>query len=584
MLGKALGKIRPGLRLREWRWSGAELFGGPLRLVVAWTSLNVWLNVRFPGHEQPFSWLLPSLDATLLLVVLAGFGWRRRAVPRWFRSGALAMLFCARLLRFGDGIEGHFFHRTFNFYLDFRLVPDLFRLVMTTVAPWQWGLAALGLSLGLIAGVGLLRWSLSTAERQLRSSTGRGVLFALLAVAMVASPWLPASKQHTNVGAFETSIASRVVDEIDFVLHVDGQRDARLAAIRRAERRLDHTPVGFEGLHSADVLLFIVESYGSVVFSDPEMARSAVPASDRFVRSLESHGFHVRSAALDSPTFGGRSWLAHATLATGAWVNDEFIHQLLFTTGLRPLASFFHDAGYRTVLVEPGTTTLAPHDDFFGFDQHYYAKDFDYRGPALGWARLPDQYVVDFVRRSELQGAGRPRFIEFALVSSHAPWAAVPPLIEDPRAIGNGAAYAQRAPQRFATELADLDHAQHAYLASILYDLEVLRRFVTESVHGDSLIIVLGDHQPALAATDPNGAKERVSRAVPVHVISRNERLLAPFAALGYDEGMIAKSPRAHFRMDDLFFQLVSSYAAAGGRAELDRAVHARPALPRSAR
>jgi hypothetical protein len=265
-------------------------------------------------------------------------------------------------------------------------------------------------------------------------------------------------------------------------------------------------------------------------------------------------------------------------------VNDEFTHQLLFTTHARPLASFFHDAGYRTVLVEPGTTTFAPHDGFFAFDEHYYAKDFDYRGPPLGWAQLPDQYVVDFVRRRELQGAERPRFIEFALVSSHAPWAEVPPLIEDPRAIGNGGVYAQREPQRFPTQLADLDHAEDAYLASILYDLEVLRRFVTESVHGDSLIIVLGDHQPALAVTDPNDEKERVSRAVPVHVISRNERLLAPFAALGYDEGMIPKSARAHFRMDDLFFQLVSSYAISGERAELDGAVQARPALPQSAR
>jgi hypothetical protein len=60
----------------------------------------------------------------------------------------------------------------------------------------------------------------------------------------------------------------------------------------------------------------------------------------------------------------------------------------------------------------------------------------------------------------------------------------------------------------------------------------VLKRYLSQLVTRDALVIVLGDHQPpGVAGGDP-------SRAVPVHVLSRDPRLVERFAAAGYAPGM----------------------------------------------
>ena len=38
---------------------------------------------------------------------------------------------------------------------------------------------------------------------------------------------------------------------------------------------------------------------------------------------LRAAGFSSRSAFLTSPTFGAASWLAHATLQSGLWVDSQ---------------------------------------------------------------------------------------------------------------------------------------------------------------------------------------------------------------------------------------------------------------------
>ncbi len=70
---------------------------------------------------------------------------------------------------------------------------------------------------------------------------------------------------------------------------------------------------------------------------------------------------------------------------------------------------------------------------------------------------------------------------------------------------------------------------------------EYLTRYVTD----DSLIIILGDHQPAPLITG-----EGASRSVPVHVISRDPELLAPFEEWGFIPGMVPKTGPATLPME----------------------------------
>ena len=48
----------------------------------------------------------------------------------------------------------------------------------------------------------------------------------------------------------------------------------------------------------------------------------------------------------------------------------------------------------------------------FGHSRIYTQPAFGYRGPGFGWSAMPDQFVLDSVRRRELENRRRPLFIE----------------------------------------------------------------------------------------------------------------------------------------------------------------------------
>jgi hypothetical protein len=244
----------------------------------------------------------------------------------------------------------------------------------------------------------------------------------------------------------------------------------------------------------------------------------------------------MASGLLDSSTFGGGSWLAHATLATGVRTKDGLVFGLLLQTQPPPrtLAWFFQQAGYRTVLVQPGTTRPWPEGEVFGFDRKYYEFDLDYKGPAFGWATMPDQYVIDFIHRRELAAARAPLFVEYALVSSHAPWTEQPALVEDWSRLSDSRVFSEVTPVRFDVTWSNIEEGGDAYLRSVSYDLQVLQRYLARLGDRHALIIVMGDHQPPGGLT---GDDE--SRAVPVHVLSRDPALVDAFIAQGFTAGMI---------------------------------------------
>lgn len=499
------------------------------RCVAAWLLLSAFTNLRFPGDETKLSYLFPSLDVTLLFALIAAFVARGARWPAWLTS-TLVTLFCAfRLLRFGDGIQQNFFHRPFNVYLDVPLVPELVRLLWNTTPRLSFWFGCVGLLLLTVGFVFAVRWAIGVAVSSLREPALRSLYFGTALALVVISPFGP--REHGDEqynGMFAASIAPRFAHELDFLLHVAGYREAKLAEVRAAARRVHALSSSLQGLNSTPVFVFLVESYGVTVF-DPKLAS---PETERalaeFEASLRRNGYTLASGLLESPVYGGSSWLAQATLATAVQTRDEF--QLALVKAEQPptIADVFRRAGYRTVLVQPGTTRPYPEHDFLRFDARYAAFDLDYRGPRFAWAPMPDQFVLEAIDRREIRGATRPLFIEYALVSSHAPWSDQPTLIEDWDSLGNGEIFAQSEKVRFDTRLVG-GAVREAYLRSIRYDFEVLGQYLSRRLDRDALIFVLGDHQPIPRAT---AHSER--RSVPIHVISRRRELVEAFLTRGY--------------------------------------------------
>ncbi|MFH2115724.1 MAG: hypothetical protein ABIJ86_14590 [Spirochaetota bacterium] len=72
------------------------------------------------------------------------------------------------------------------------------------------------------------------------------------------------------------------------------------------------------------------------------------------------------------------------------------------------------------------------------------------------------------------------------------------------------------------------------YLFSIDYELRIIREFIYRYVDPESLVIILGDHQPRIPISEAES-----SYSVPVHVLSGNAALVEPLLRQGFQPGMV---------------------------------------------
>jgi hypothetical protein len=514
-------------------------------------------NVRYPGSETRLWYFLPSVDTVALLGAFLLLGARGRRVPRSVHV-ALALVFVAvRFFRIADGISGRFLRRTFSLYVNLSLLPELPRLLRTTMSTGELLLTGALLLVGAVAiGLGCYL-ALRVVERGLLERTNRRLFAGLVSLLGLASLVHEARGDERFVGAFASSGVLRLVSEATATVRTRRALERERQTIRDTEERLRRMPTNLARLEGADVLLLIVESYGESVLSEPAQSARIRPEFAAFEQELGARGYTMASSVLDSPTFGGGSWLAHAALNTGVATRDQAEYALLGEAKPRTLADFFHAAGYRTVLAQPAARHADAEGDYLRFDRKYFAPDFAYRGPSLGWGTMPDQLVLDLVNRRELGPQQGPCFIEVALISSHAPWLAQATVLDDWSKLGDGSVLGSLPIKRQATGWSNLDQAGGAYTDAIVYDLRVLRSFLATELHNDALVIIVGDHQAPGGVTG-----ESRGYGVPVHVLSRRPGLIAPFRARGYAPGMwpVEKSPRSG--METFLFAFLRDFSA----------------------
>jgi hypothetical protein len=274
------------------------------------------------------------------------------------------------------------------------------------------------------------------------------------------------------------------------------------------------------------------------------------PAVDEVVdagtRQLRADGFSSRSGWLSSPTYGGGSWLAHATLQSGAWVNSPRRFSQLTASKRFTLASAFRNAGWKTVADVPATYGRWPDGhSFYHYGKVMDRADLGYRGPKFGWSPMPDQWVLQALQKRELARRNRrPVFSEIDLTSSHEPWTRIPPLINWDR-LGDGSIF-----NRLPIDQVGLTDTQQGYGQSIQYALRALYRFVEHYGNKNTVLIVLGDHQPS-RVTRPR------SHEVPTTIIAHDPKVISRLSSWGWTDGMMPSSRAPVWRMSafrDKFF------------------------------
>jgi hypothetical protein len=349
----------------------------------------------------------------------------------------------------------------------------------------------------------------------------------------------------------------RVKEEIDFALEFAGRQSDKARGIQEVKQRLDALPSDLSKLGGADVLIFLMESHGLTAFENHAQFQKLHGTLTATEAALGQGGYHVVSSFMESPVYGSGSQYAQASLATGIRIADNFHYRLVLSSSSESLTRYFHQAGYRTAFVIPGTRLPWPEGEFFGFDKTYDRWAFDYGGPVVGWGELPDQYIIDFTGRRELGPGHPPTFIEYALITSHGPWATVPYFFENWDDIGNGSVYGRVRNKQFpGLSWSNLQQAPDAYIETIIYVYRTLTSYLLRYVSDNALIIALGDHQPVVGVSGRNRPW-----SVPVHVISRRPELLEPFQRRGYVPGLVPNQPLPHTPLWEFLPQFLQDFS-----------------------
>jgi phosphatidylglycerophosphate synthase len=364
--------------------------------------------------------------------------------------------------------------------------------------------------------------------------------WALRAAAVLGVVWVALRVVGAPVAS--SSTAALAVDEVQAVRA--GLADRAALAKLIAQDRFRDTPGDrlLTGLRGKDVLLVFVESYGRVAVEDPSISPGVHAVIDQGTAELRTAGFSSRSAFLTSPTFGGLSWLAHSTMQSGIKVDGQRRYNQLVKASRLTLTRAFKRAGWRTVGILPGNHRAWPEgESFYHYDKVSDRRNLGYSGPDFGLPPMPDQYTLLTLQRRELGRRHRPPlFAEIDLISSHAPWTRIPEMIpwDD---VGDGSIFA-RVPVEEATEakiFGDGERARAAYGHSIEYSLSAVFSFVQHYGDDNTVLVVLGDHQPATVVTG-----QGASHDVPVSVIAHDPKVLDQIAGWGWQDGLLP-SPQA---------------------------------------
>ena len=273
-----------------------------------------------------------------------------------------------------------------------------------------------------------------------------------------------------------------------------------------------------------------VESYGQMAVQGTSFSPAIDRSSNAGTRQLQADGFSSRSGWLTSSTFGGGSWLAHATLQSGVWVNSPGRYSSLIASKRLTLPAAFRRAGWRTVADVPSTHGSWPEgNSFYRYEKICDRDNLGYRGPKFGFsadARPVHAPGAAEARAGEARTARRssPRSTS---TSSHEPWTRIPPLVSWNR-LGNGSIF-----NRLPIDRTGLTDTQQGYAQSIQYALRALYSFIERYGNKNTVLIVLGDHQPSRVISGKPGHE------VPITIIAHDPKVIDRLSSWGWTNGML---------------------------------------------
>jgi hypothetical protein len=529
-----------------------RIAGGVLTALAALAVIAALVGPDDIGHLSPGGFVRLPLEALIGAAVLLALRGRARRVAAVAGGVLLGLLAILKAVDVGFSAV---LDRPFDLVLDWGLLGDATGVVADSLGR----LGAIGTVIAAILLVAMvLALTTLSVLRLTRLAAGHPTA-AVRTIAGLAVVWVACAVLGTPVASRST--AALVGDRAGQVR--EGLHDERDFKTQADVDPYEKTPADqlLTGLRGKDVVISFVESYGRSAVEDPHFAGPVDAVLDAGTRKLKAAGFGSRSAFLTSSTVGGGSWLAHATLLSGLWINNQQRYRSLVSGNRLTLSSAFGRAGWRTVSVEPSIDSPWPEGRFYGYDKAYDSRNLEYQGPRFSYATMPDQYTFAEFQRAERPPGHAPVMAEITLVSSHSPWTPLPRMVpwED---VGDGTIYATPAARQGGPASAILGSPgklRPAYRQSIEYSLSALISYVQKYGDDDLVLVFLGDHQPAPVITGAGA-----SRDVPITIVAKDPAVLDRISGWGWVDGLNPGPQAPVWPMNDFRDRFLTAFGTPG--------------------
>ena len=509
------------------------------------------------GSGSPLALVRIPIESIVALVVLMLLPWRwaRRLVA----AVVAALLVLAAVGAALDRVFEETVGRPFDAATGWPEVVDGYGVVSDSTG----SVAAAAILIGVVVvlagaavavAASLLHLARVAAGRRRTTMIGASAVTASwIALALVGTQLVPGDP----VAAADTvSAAVATTDQVTSAAHDRTAFDAEVAKDAYASTPSSDLLTGLKG---KDVIVAFIESYGQVAVQNTPFSAGVDAVLSRGNAQLAAHGYSERSAFLTSSTFGGVSWLAHATLQSGVWVDSQAKYDRLTSGSRLTLSDAFRRAGWQTVSDVPSDTGPWPVGrSFYHYGRELNATNVGYEGPRFSYARVPDQYTWANFQRQELSKPHKPLMAEIDFVSSHTPWTPLPHLVPW-ASVGDGSVYDGQPAQGLPPSVVwqDPRHVQQLYGQSVEYTMSTLFSFLTTFDDPNLVLVVLGDHQPATVVSGAGANHE-----VPISIISQDPAVIDRISSWQWQPGMLPSPTAPVWRMDAFRDRFLAAYGS----------------------
>ncbi len=541
----------------KWPWLTPLVQG--LGFVALLLLLNAVLSFK---AIWPTVYIAPSpqlsFEFVVLLVGLSVWVAKRGRPAAWFVGSLAGFYLLMGLAHYADVVVPNLLGRPVNLYWDFPQLPR-FLWVTAQGLPW-WVSAAVVASTVAVVWVlhRILVWAFEGLMDGLCMVTKRLWWWLVLCV-----PVGVVAVNYATVPEPGSVLARPVVPNYSIELSklwdmISPERAARLLPDNTVINEALTQPEGtvLPALAGRDLTVMFLETYGAVLYDQPESFNAVQATRQQLEESILASGRHVVSAFYKSPTIGGASDLAHMSLLAGMDLTDSRKHDVLLTTDRPTLIDLFRREGYETFGVYHSVGWDWTERSYYNYDVYLSGPDLNYQGPAFGFWKIPDQFAaakvdVLFPRTDD----AKPRFKFFPTISTHFPFHQVPPYQSDWSKLLGPQPYDPIQAAKAQAEPVNWDNMKPDYLRSINYAHTWLAGYFKQPEPRESVYVMIGDHQPTGSVS-----RQATPWDVPVFLVSKDNRLLDRFRAMGFTNGMTPKRREPLGGMHDLTGVLLNGF------------------------